>query len=82
MTVRLLLFARLRDCLEGEGAMLVSLPDGATGRDLAAWLGRRSALLEPLTRASRLAVNCAYVPWDAALCDGDEVALIPPVSGG
>ncbi len=82
MIVRLLLFARLRDALEGEGEVSVSLPDGATGRDLAAWLGCRSASLEPLTRASRLAVNRTYADWGVELREGDEVAVIPPVSGG
>lgn len=82
MTVRLLLFARLRDCLGDEGEMLVSLPDGSTGRDLVAWLGCRSASLEPLTRASRLAVNRTYADWSVELREGDEVAVIPPVSGG
>lgn len=32
--------------------------------------------------AIRLAVNGEYVSWECALKEGDEVALIPPVSGG
>lgn len=30
----------------------------------------------------RVAVNGAFVPWNQALTDGDEVVFIPPVSGG
>jgi sulfur-carrier protein len=30
----------------------------------------------------RVAVNGAFVAWDRALADGDEVVFLPPVSGG
>lgn len=30
----------------------------------------------------RVAINRAYAPFSAPLSDGDEVAFIPPVSGG
>lgn len=30
----------------------------------------------------RAAVNHCFVPWDAVVTDGDEVAFIPPVAGG
>ena len=30
----------------------------------------------------RFAVNCEYVPPETLVNDGDELALIPPVSGG
>ena len=33
-------------------------------------------------QALRLAVNGAFAPWDRVLADGDEVAFLPPVSGG
>ena len=33
-------------------------------------------------QALRLAVNGAFASWDQALADGDEVAFLPPVSGG
>jgi molybdopterin synthase sulfur carrier subunit len=38
--------------------------------------------MEPLLEVSRLAVNCEYVSADSELHDGDEVVVIPPVSGG
>ncbi|MBL0209747.1 MAG: MoaD/ThiS family protein [Holophagaceae bacterium] len=37
---------------------------------------------EPLPKEALLAVNQAFVKRDARLDDGDEVALMPPVSGG
>jgi molybdopterin converting factor small subunit len=47
-----------------------------------AWAQQRAARLQPLLAVSRLAVNCAYAAWEMPLHDKDEVALIPPVSGG
>ena len=46
--------------------------------------GRIAADYPPLGAAVgvRLAVNHKYVPLNHVLCDGDEVAVIPPVSGG
>ena len=35
-----------------------------------------------MLRFTRLAVNCEYVPPETVVKDGDEVAFIPPVSGG
>jgi molybdopterin converting factor small subunit len=58
------------------------LPVGATGRELIRALAERNPAIGPLLDVSRLAVNAEYVQIDAALHDGDEVAVIPPVSGG
>ncbi len=56
--------------------------DGATGADLLDALGRSHAAIARHRPVVRLAVNRRYVPTDTALADGDEVALITPVSGG
>ncbi len=79
MKVKVRYFAVLRDAagLPGEDV------DGAfaTAADLWDELARRHVF--PLGRASlRVSVNAAYAPWTTALADGDEVAFIPPVSGG
>jgi MoaE-MoaD fusion protein len=70
------LFAGLRE-QAGAGTRELDLPDGARARD--AWpplgLGDEPAGL-------LYAVNKRYAAPDDALADGDEVALIPPVSGG
>lgn len=81
MTVRVFCFATLRDHF-APSEFAVSLPAHATGRDLLACLGERQPRAAPLLRVCRLAVGCEYVPSDSSLRDGDDVAVIPPVSGG
>jgi molybdopterin converting factor subunit 1 len=81
ITVTVLCFAQLRDRI-GEPEASVPLPPGATSRDLLRWLKDRHPRAEPLLAVSRLAVNCEYVSGDVELHDGDEVVVIPPVSGG
>ena len=74
----------LRDLLPGaspEGVSL-DLPNGATVRDLLD-LCRAQANGRPLPWSSiAVAVNREYAPATRPLTDGDEVALLPPVSGG
>ena len=81
MTVRLRFFASLRERLQTAAAER-RLPDGATVADLWAALCRERADLEPLGTSMSFAVNREYVERDHVLADGDEVAVIPPVSGG
>ena len=66
----------------GARTVALELPDGATPADAAARLASRYPALEWLRRATKPAVNLEYTTWDHALKDGDEVAFIPPVSGG
>ena len=81
ITVKVLCFAQLRDYL-GASDFTVSLPSDATGRELLDALRQRSQRIGPLLDVSRLAVNQEYVAADVRLQDGDEVVVIPPVSGG
>jgi molybdopterin synthase catalytic subunit len=74
VTVRL--FAMLRE-RAGASEVTVELPEGARVRDALAALGELADGL-PLV----MAVNREYAPEDAVLAPGDELALIPPVSGG
>jgi len=60
----------------------VSLDPGATVGDALAALGRRHPAVAELTGRVATAVNTAYVPPTFLLSEGDELALIPPVSGG
>ena len=75
------LFASYREIV-GAGQLAWTLRDGATLGALV------DAVLDayPRLRGHRdtmfLAVNRAYALPDVALRDGDEVALLPPVSGG
>ena len=76
MEVVIRLFAGLRE-QAGTGERTVELPEGACVTDV--W----DALeLGGQPRGLLFAVNRSYAPADAVLADGDEVALIPPVSGG
>ncbi len=80
MKVRVRLFAGLRE-RSGTGTVEVELPEVATVADV--WLA--AAQLVPLgdqPAGIMFAVNRTYADPAQQLTDGDEVALIPPVSGG
>jgi molybdopterin converting factor subunit 1 len=76
MTLEVKLFAMLRE-RAGSDSVAVELPEGATVGDL---LGELAPLIGAMP--VRAAVNREYSVDSAPLSDGDEVALIPPVSGG
>ncbi len=78
MTVRVRLFAMLRE-RAGRGTLELELPDGASVADALAdpAVARVAAGLHCV-----LAVNREYAPPEQVLLAGDELALIPPVSGG
>ena len=76
MNVTIRLFAGLRE-QAGYGTRVVELPARARVRDVWAMLALGA---EP--PGLLYARNKEYVEQDAELADGDEVALIPPVSGG
>ena len=81
MRVRVRLFAVQRE-LAGTREVLLDLADGATVAD--AWDGLVAIhpVLTPGRESVRFAVNAAYADPGTALAEGDEVAMIPPVSGG
>ena len=81
ITVKVLCFAQLRDSL-GASDFTVSLPSDATGHELLDVLRQRNSRIGPLLDVSRLAVNQEYVAANVRLQNGDEVVVIPPVSGG
>lgn len=81
MRVTVRLFARLRD-LAGTGEVLRELPPGATVRAVWESLVADWPDLEPYARSMTCAVNADYSRMGAAVADGDEVAFLPPVSGG
>jgi len=74
--VKVRLFAVLRE-RAGADEVVLDLPEGAVVGDA---LERLGSLAEGLPLV--LAVNREYAPGDRALDPGDELALIPPVSGG
>ena len=81
MKVQLLFFASLRERLR-KSESEHDLRDGSTVADLWATLCEENPELYRMTTSVSFAVNQEYVDRATVLHDGDEVALIPPVSGG
>jgi molybdopterin converting factor subunit 1 len=82
MRVNVLYFAILKDVFGREREEL-ELPAGATVRILVELLrGREVAAAGRIWESMAVAVNQEYAAVDMVLQDGDEVALLPPVSGG
>lgn len=81
ITVRVLFFASLAD-LMGERRRTVNLPAGAAISDALDNLANDVPELAFRAPHVSFALNEAFVPADTPLSDGDELALIPPVSGG
>jgi molybdopterin converting factor subunit 1 len=79
--VHVRLFAMQRE-LAGTRALDLSLPSGATIEDAWNQVVRVHPALAPGRPALRFARNGAYAPAETLLGEGDEVAMIPPVSGG
>lgn len=65
----------------GTSQLDVDLPEGATAEDLVERLHSIFPSL-PLSNLAFVAVNSEYADRKAHLNEGDEVAFIPPVSGG
>lgn len=81
IAIKTLLFSVLREKIGAE-QVTVRLPTPATGADLLDALSEAHPQLVPYRQVIRLAVNEAYAEADVPLQEGDEVALITPVSGG
>src|SRR5205807_10518404 len=82
VVVSVRLFAMLREAARRD-RLEVELADGATVADLLLAVGERPGLQDAISRLPVVtAVNREYVRGEHRLREGDEVALIPPVSGG
>ena len=79
MTVRL--FARLRD-LAGSGELVRDVEAPATVQSVWRALVTEMPALRDYERTMSVAVNADYSRMSAPVSDGDEVAFLPPVSGG
>ena len=80
MNVRVRLFASAREAA-GVGQLLLELPAGTTVRDAIAEITKEHPLVGEI-RQMVIAKDREYVGLDEPLADGNELALIPPVSGG
>jgi molybdopterin synthase catalytic subunit len=81
IAVKARLFARLRE-QAGIEIETVELQAGSTVADVYESLRRSHPALEQDRAAVRAALNQEFADWGAVVGDGDEVAFIPPVSGG
>jgi sulfur-carrier protein len=79
VTVRL--FARLRD-IAGASELTRDTVPGATIKDVWRQLAADFPELTRYERSISSAVNADYARMDQVIADGDEVAFLPPVSGG
>ncbi|HEY7118630.1 MAG TPA: MoaD/ThiS family protein [Tepidisphaeraceae bacterium] len=81
MTITVKLFAILRD-KAGVAELPLELPERATVATAVETLLARHPSLRPFANRIACAVNLSRVTGEAELKDQDELALLPPVSGG
>ena len=81
MHVTVRLFARLRE-LAGAAELGRDVPEGSTALDVWNGLSREFPPLAGYTTAISVAVNEEYARLTASVRDGDDIAFLPPVSGG
>jgi molybdopterin converting factor subunit 1 len=81
MLVSVRLFATLRE-EAGVDRLALELTGGATAEDAWRAVAARHPALAQRRASLAAAVNRHYAAWAQPLADGDEIAFIPPVSGG
>jgi molybdopterin synthase catalytic subunit/molybdopterin converting factor small subunit len=81
MKIGVLFFGVLKDLL-GRSVDTIDLPEGARVREVILYYSRVSPRFEAMVPSLAISVNQEYSRADRALRDGDEVGLLPPVSGG
>ena len=81
MRVTVRLFAQLRDAA-GLGVWETEMPAGAIVRDVWRQTTTRHPSIAPFEKAISCAVNATFARMTHAVSDGDEVAFLPPVTGG
>jgi molybdopterin synthase catalytic subunit len=79
--IRVLFFGQLKD-VAGCAAESVTLAEGATVADLVAACEKKTPRLKDFLPSTAISLNQEYASPGAKLKEDDEVALLPPVSGG
>lgn len=81
MRVTAMFYARLAD-LAGGRERPMDAPAGATAADVWRLAVGAAPRLDAMSGRVSVAINAEFARWDAPLGEGDEVAFLPPVSGG
>jgi sulfur-carrier protein len=81
MQIHVFFFGQLKE-ITGVAQEDAELSEGARVRDLFERYGRRFPRLEEFRGSIATSVNQEYSDWHTELTPGDEVAFLPPVSGG
>ena len=81
MKIGVLFFGVLKEVI-GRSSETVDLPEGARVREVLFHYAREAPRFKAMVPSLAISVNQEYSGADRALCDGDEVGLLPPVSGG
>jgi molybdopterin converting factor small subunit len=81
MRIEIQMFAAARE-LAGRETIQVEVADAAVARDVMDAIGRQLPEINQLLPACRLAIDNCYATDDAHVSESNDVALIPPVSGG
>src|SRR5947209_11991667 len=81
MLVQVLFFGQLKD-LTGRSSETLPLADRATLGDVLQHYGQKFPAIQKLSSSLAFSINREYASKEAPLSDGDEIALLPPVSGG
>lgn len=81
MRVTVRMFARLRE-LAGRDRWDLEVPPDASVDDVWQQVSRQHADLAPFGAAVSCAVNATFATRRARVAEGDEIAFLPPVSGG
>jgi MoaE-MoaD fusion protein len=81
MKVRVIYFGMLKDAV-GRQSDDVTLPEGATLGDLVEDRIRHTEVIDNFRKVLAFSVNQEYAQLSNPLHDGDEIAMLPPVSGG
>jgi molybdopterin synthase catalytic subunit len=82
MRVTVRLFARLRDMAGGAGELVRDVPEPATVQIVWDAIVAEVPALAAYERTMSVAINAEYARMAAPVSEGDEVAFLPPVSGG
>jgi molybdopterin converting factor subunit 1 len=81
LRVRVLFFGRLRE-LSDISEELTTVPDGTTLADLFTTYANRFPQLAGFRNSLVASRNQEFAAWDTPITSGDEIAFLPPVSGG